>query len=254
MPANNFWLLSILIVANLLVGTSIGVSGIGGFFLPVVYTTLLGMNIRDALLFSFSAFLVSGLIGAFRYGKLGYIRKSLALRLVAGCLIGAVIGVRINFLLPADYVKGLLYFVVLASGISLLIKQQEKERVNPYLENPIFVFALGLITGLLCSMSGAGGALILVPVLVALGEKTRYAVGMGILASVFISIPSSIGYFAQSRMEGGLILLLIALVFHGLGVYLGSKFAQAINQNILRQAIAFLSIFSSLFLFTRLFL
>lgn len=247
----NVWQLLLMIFANFVIGASIGISGIGGFFLPIVYTSLLGMNVRDALLLSFAAFLVSGLVGAFRYGRLGYIRKSFAIWLGAGCLLGAVVGVRINFLLPPDFVKGLLYLVVLTAGISLLTKLKERDVISPYLNNSIFIFSLGLITGILCSMSGAGGALILVPVLVALGEKTKFAVGMGILGSVFISIPSSIGYFTGSTLEGGLLILLIALTFHGLGVYLGSKYIQNINQNLLKKAIAYLSIFSSLFLFTR---
>jgi len=202
---------------------------------------------------SFFAFLLSGLLGAFRYAKLGYIRKSFAVRLGIGSIIGAVVGVRINFLLPADFVKGLLYLVVLAAGISLLIKIKEKNTVNSYLGSPVFIILLGLVTGILCSMSGAGGALILVPVLVALGEKTKFAVGMGILVSVFISIPSSIGYFVESDLDGTILILLVSLVSHGVGVYMGSRYVQEINQDHLRKAIAYLSISSALFLFARLF-
>jgi len=253
MDPNDFWFFPIIILSNLVVGASIGVSGFGGFFLPVVYSTILGMDVRDGLLLSFFAFLLSGLLGAYRYRKLGYIRTPFALRLGAGCLVGAILGIRVNFLLPADIVKGVLYFVVLAAGVTLLIKQREHDVVSPFLNNTVFVFILGLITGTLCSLSGAGGALILVPVLVALGEKTKYAVGMGILGSVFISIPSSIGYFLGSSLPNSILLLLTSLIFHGLGVYLGSKYVQNIDQEFLRKTIAFLSIFSSLFLFIQFF-
>jgi len=245
--------MSILIFANLVVGASIGVSGIGGFFLPIVYSSILGIGVRDSLLLSFSAFLVSGFVGTFQYARLGYIRKHLVVWLAAGCLLGAVIGVKINYLLPTSFVKGLLYFVVLAAGISLLMKMEERNSANYILESKFFIFGLSLFTAILCSMSGAGGALILVPVLVALGEKTKYAVGMGILGSVFISIPSSIGYFAQSTLEDGLLLLVVSLAFHGLGVFLGSNMVEKIDQTLLRKSIAYLSIFSSLFLFVQLF-
>lgn len=246
-------MLAVIIAANFVVGILIGLSGIGGFFLPVVYAALLAFDVRDALLLGFSAFLLSGLLGSFAYARLGLISLSMGVKLGVSCFFGALLGVWVNLLLPVFVVKLCLYTVVLLSGISLLRGRSTRAAKSPLLDNIFFIFGLGLLVGFLCSLSGAGGALILVPVLVALGEETRRAVGLGILASVFISIPSSLGYFTQSTRAGLGIILLWALLAHGLGVLLGTRLTQKIDQGHLKVGVGYFSVFSAIFLITDLF-
>lgn len=46
---------------------------------------------------------------------------SFGLRLSAGSMAGAVLGVKLNLIIPEEQVKILLYVVVLLSGISILM-------------------------------------------------------------------------------------------------------------------------------------
>lgn len=54
--------LMIIGVANLIVGGLIGLTGVAGFLLPMLYAGYLGMNVSESLVLSFFAFLISGLI------------------------------------------------------------------------------------------------------------------------------------------------------------------------------------------------
>ena len=51
---------------------------------------------------------------------------SFGLRLSAGSMAGAVLGVKLNLIIPEEQVKILLYVVVLLSGISILLRKAEK--------------------------------------------------------------------------------------------------------------------------------
>jgi hypothetical protein len=246
-------MLILLLIANLVVGGLIGISGIGGFFLPIIYTAVAGMPVRDALFLSFSTFAIAGLVAVVRYGRMGYIRYRTAVWLCGGSFIGAMLGVYINSMLPVQLIKALLYTMVLLAGLSLFRKNKEKDRPSELLNKQGFLIILGFLVGVLCSMSGAGGALIFVPVLVALGEDTRYAVGMGILGSLIISIPSSVGYFLQIEVSGIFTLLLGVVLVHIVGIFVGSHYVSKINLGILKKGIAFFSIASALFLMFRLF-
>ena len=53
--------LMIIGVANFIVGGLIGLTGVAGFLLPMLYAGYLGMNIFESLVLSFFAFLISGL-------------------------------------------------------------------------------------------------------------------------------------------------------------------------------------------------
>ena len=57
--------------ANMAVGGCIGICGIAGFLLPMLYTGGLGFDVTYALALSFLAFLVSGVIGSRNYYKAG---------------------------------------------------------------------------------------------------------------------------------------------------------------------------------------
>ena len=80
------------------------------------------------------------------------------------------------------------------------------------------------------------------PLLVLLEIPVRTAVGVALFNSVFIGIPAWLGYFSQCISVRLLKILAAALVFHGIGVYFGSKNAVRINQTLLKKGIAVFSI------------
>ena len=84
-----------------------------GFLLPIVYTGLLQMSVTQGLALSFAAFILSGALGSFNYKKAGNLDVSFGLRLSAGSMAGAVLGVKLNLIIPEEQVKILLYVVVL---------------------------------------------------------------------------------------------------------------------------------------------
>lgn len=59
--------LILMILLNIIVGACVGLTGIAGFLLPMFYTGFLNMPSTEALALSFSAFLVSGIIGSINF-------------------------------------------------------------------------------------------------------------------------------------------------------------------------------------------
>lgn len=149
--------------------------------------------------------------------------------------------------IPEDKVKILLYLVVLLSGISILLRKDKKDTEKKtggfsIEKNLPAVLLLGAVTGAVCSMSGAGGPVLVMPVLVVLGIPVRTAVGVALFNSVFIGIPAVAGYLSQCEIRKILPVLVFALATHGAGVYSGSKNAARINQKLLKKGIAVFSI------------
>ena len=105
-----FWIIA---VVNALVGWSIGICGIAGFLLPMLYTAALGYSVELALAASFLAFLVSGVIGSVNYYKAGNLAVRECLKLSAGSIIGAYFGVVLQGMITQYAAKNILYLVVL---------------------------------------------------------------------------------------------------------------------------------------------
>ena len=77
-----FWL--IVVAANLVVGAFVGLTGVAGFLLPIVYTGPLAMGVTEGLALSFAAFIVSGALGSVNYKKAGNLDIPFGIRLSIG--------------------------------------------------------------------------------------------------------------------------------------------------------------------------
>ncbi|MDO4619851.1 MAG: sulfite exporter TauE/SafE family protein [Lachnospiraceae bacterium] len=247
--------LFILIVpACLAVGLCIGWCGVAGFLLPILFVSKCGFDSAQSLFLSFSCFLVSGLIGAYNY----YRRKELPLGrlkpLLAGSLAGALLGAVIGQIFVSGYIKLVLYIVVLFSGLMIFVqdmltrgKQTEREKIHP-----AALFVLGIFTAMICALSGAGGPVIVMPLLVVLGFPIRAAVGTALFDSVFIAIPAILVYGSQADLAGiASAVIPAALLSHAVGIYVGSRTAGHIPQRPLKLGVA---AFSVLFALWKLFL
>ena len=258
------------------VGGCIGICGIAGFLLPMLYTGALGFDVTYALALSFLAFLVSGIIGSRNYYKAGNLDVKMSLKLGIGSLIGAVAGVFLQAMIEKSTAKTILYLVVLFSGASILVRMwNEKKKADAanvktdfaeshkvagagnglagsgmvsqqsgknITDNVVFLVFLGIVTGAICSLSGAGGPVLVMPLLVACGVSARIAVGVALFDSVFIAIPACIGYLSRIDWMSALGLLVLIVVTHGVGVWLGSRFAGKVPVQGLKIFVAVFSV------------
>ena len=258
--------LAIIAAANMAVGGCIGICGIAGFLLPMLYTGGLGFDVTYALALSFLAFLVSGIIGSFNYYKAGNLDVKMSLKLGIGSLIGAIAGVFLQSMIEKSTAKTILYLVVLFSGASILVRMWNEKRKadsvsakkvisdgkNSASSNPShpksiadhmgFLIFLGITTGAICSLSGAGGPVLVMPLLVACGVSARIAVGVALFDSVFIAIPACIGYLSRITWTEVLGLLVLIVLTHGIGVWLGSRFAGKVPVQGLKIFVAVFSV------------
>ncbi|WP_367569442.1 sulfite exporter TauE/SafE family protein [Lacrimispora sp.] len=228
-------------IVNLIVGLLVGVSGIAGFLLPIFYVSVMKLNTVEALALSFSAFIVSGVLGSINYYKARLLNVRTALIISAGSFIASFLGVKANLLIPEYIMQKVLYIVVLLSGLSILLRKN-KDKGGSGTHNMLVLTAIGFVTGFICSISGAGGPILVLPVLIMLGIGVHEAVAIALFNSIFIGIPAASGYMLNSNFEIIKPILPVSLISHGIGVLIGSKNGNKINQNILKKSVAVFSI------------
>lgn len=226
-------------------GACIGLTGIAGFLLPIFYVSVLTLDPVASLALAFSAFVVSGILGWPAYRASGDLPLRECGWLALGSLAGAVAGVFVGLALPAQVLTVILYIVVLVSGTTVLVRMRPKKSIKleddaQTGERPVAVYvAVGAVTAVICAASGAGGPVLVVPILMLLGFSPRSAVGMSLLDSVAIGIPSAIGYFVGGSIDASVwSLLLPALIGHGIGTIAGSMNAHRINATVLKVIVA----------------
>lgn len=256
-------MLALIAAVNLVVGLCVGLTGIAGFLLPMFYSGFLGFPSSLSLALSFSAFLVSGVLGSVNYRRSGNLDIRTGCVLSIGSLAGAMLGVGLNLLIPENWIKTLLYMVVLASGASILVREYRtagntgRTDSNKAFGNGFYIL-LGITTGAVCAASGAGGPVLVMPLLTMCGFPAHTAIGIALFNSIFIALPAAFGYLrtamalagSSETVTGGasatasfaLHMLPLILLIHGAGVFVGSRYAVRINQRLLKTIVAVASI------------
>ena len=183
----------------------------------------------------------AALAGLFTYHKGGLINKKLVLAMgvpiVAGSFLG---GYGSKFL--SDSVINITYAVMaLVAAIMMFIPRKETERADysdVRFHTTVAVVAAGIV-GVLSGIVGAGGAFILVPImLVILNIPTRVAIA----SSLAITFLSSIGA-AAGKVMGGHLLLIPSIVMIAASVIaspLGASLGKKMNSKALRMILAVL--------------
>lgn len=232
------------------VGLCIGWSGVAGFLLPILFVNACGLTVAESLLASFLCFAVSGAIGAANYARRGELPLRPALSLSLGSLAGSLLGAAIGGALPPDTVKTILYLVVFLSGGAIAVRElrPQKERTGSDMPKAGLLLILGAVTAVLCSLSGAGGPVLVMPLLVAMGVPARTAVGIALLDSVAIALPAVAVYGGRCHPLELLPLLAISLLSHAAGVTIGSTTAGHIPQTLLKRGVALFAICFSLYM------
>lgn len=240
----------IIILANLVVGCLMGIAGIAGFLLPIVYMSLALMQPADALALSFCSFLSCGVFGTFAYYKSRVFSPKESLPIAVMCLIGSVIGIFISGLIDVKTAKIILYVTVLLTGLFLLRKAEPVNDTEIVTHGRLTPLCIPI--GILCALTGASGPILLVPLFTVSGMPSRKAVATGIFCSIFISIPAAIGYMMRSSLGNLPALIGISCIFQICGVLLGVQLSSKISHKVLRLAIAFFSVCIAVFMLIRL--
>jgi uncharacterized membrane protein YfcA len=204
--------------------------------------------VQSAVAVALWSYLWSGLLAIALYWRRGSIAVRPALWLCAASVPGALLGAAALAIVPGTVVQALIAVVLLVGGIQTLRPPREHtERTPP---GPVILLGLGLLTGFASALLGAGGAFLLVPLLVALGEPVLPAVGLGQVIQVPISAVATVANLHAGRIDlvsGSILAAALAL-----GIAVGTPLAHAVSQRTLRTLVAIAMLLAAFVMVSRL--
>jgi uncharacterized protein len=243
----SFTMLAIAAV-GLIVGIAVGCVGIGGVLLVPVLTLALGIDVKHAIAAALLSYLPSGLIAVTLYARRGSVPWREAWLLCLGALPAAYFGARAASLAPATLLEALIGLLLLAGGVYAL-RGARGLAAEPRHLTPPLLLGLGGGTGFLSALTGAGGAFVLLPILLLLDVPVLSAIGLG----QAIAIPIA-GLASVANVAAGLVDPLLAAVLAGalmLGIAIGTPIAHALPQSRLRRLLGCIVIVSGVAMLAR---
>lgn len=232
-----------LLASTFIVGALIGCVGIGGILLIPALEVLADVSIQEAMATSLFTFTFTGILGTILYHRRGSIDWPLTIPICASALIFAYPGAWLNSQVNASFLNTLLAILIALAGIYALLPQHFTQRVqvrDSTARKLQVLIVLGGVAGFGSGLTGVGGPVILVPMMVVLGFAPLVAVSASQVIQILAGISGSLGHLTYGtinfELSGWLIFLLLG------GVIVGVKVAHAAKVEELRRIVAIVCI------------
>lgn len=230
-------------------GVLIGCIGIGGVLLVPALVFLAQIPIQIDIPAAMMAYILSGIVGTAMFAYNKSIRWSMAGWLCLGAAPGAFAGAwavsAVNPLL-LEIVVGLLTFL---SGINSLRPRFAAKTIQRPISN-VALLTVGIATGFVSALSGSGGPLILVPILITLSVPVLTAVGLSQAIQLPIATAATVGNFFYGQLDlalGGILAAALTI-----GTWIGAKLAHVVPRPILQRIVSVVLIGVGLFIFANI--
>jgi uncharacterized protein len=219
-------------VTGLVLGIAIGAVGIGGVLLVPFLTLTLGIDVKHAIAAALLSYVPSCVVAVTLYGRRGSIPWREAGLLCLAAVPTAWLGARAAQHAPAGVLEAAIGFLLLAGGVYALLPSRDVEIGRRRLA-PGTLLGLGGGTGFVSALTGAGGAFVLLPILLLLDVPVLAAIGLG----QAIALPIA-GLASLANITAGIMDLWLAAglaVTLTLGIAIGTPIAHALPQFLLRR-------------------
>jgi len=219
----------------LIVGIMIGSIGVGGVLLVPALSYLAGIEIHIAIAACMLSYAFSGAVGAWIYARHGTIRWSSGLWLCIGAMPGAYLGaLLVSGLAERTITLVIALFIIFASLHAM--RESGKTAQNERSQPKALLIFVGIVVGMGSAISGTGGPLLLVPLLVWLNWPVLTAVGLSQIIQLPISALATVGNYLHGEVDVslGVGIALIMII----GVAVGARLAHRVPALLLRRIVA----------------
>jgi uncharacterized protein len=224
-----------LLILGLPIGFLIGLIGIGGVLLAPTLTHLFGRDVHDAVSLSLASFVVAGMMAAANARKADAPLRSGDWYLLGALVPGALVGSLATPFIPAAALSLVISICVVIAGLSCLRGKTAADTAGRGFQ-PAALVGTGIFAGLLSVVSGTGGPMVLVPLLLAAGMDVRRVLAVAQVAQLPIAATATL----TNGLAGTLDLAAAGIL--GLSVVIGMLAGLAVSRRMdagnLRRSVA----------------
>jgi uncharacterized membrane protein YfcA len=245
-------LAALLAAVAVIVGFFIGTVGVGGVLLIPALAVLGGLNIHEAAATGLFTFLFTGLLGTWLFYRHGSMDWRIVVPVCAGSVLFSYLGALVNSRVEARMLALIIAAIIIFAGFYVLVPSRRGEgsyRDGGGPAQQALLVCVGAVAGFGSGLSGAGGALFSVPMMMVLGFVPLAAIGTSQVLQIIVAVSGTLGnlQFGAVDFRTAAWVSLFALG----GVALGARTAHAVSVVVLRRMAAGLCIVVGGFMLVR---
>jgi uncharacterized membrane protein YfcA len=236
--------MALLLASCLVLGIFIGAAGVGGVLLIPALMTFSNLTVHQAAATALFSFLFTGVLGTWLFMRRGSIEWRTSLPVCVGAFAFSYIGAAAGIIVPAAVLTWIVAAVILGAGLNILLRRSPPQidggQRHP---NAKALFGVGALSGFGAGISGAGGPLFSVPLMLGLHFDPLVTVGSGQVVQIAAALSGSLGNWSHGTIQYGLAAPVTAAEL--IGVVAGVKLAHVAGAKQLRYGASILCILSA---------
>ena len=230
--------LSVFALLGVAAGALIGCVGIGGVIIVPALVYLLDVPIHVAIAAAMFAFLLSGVVGTAVFARNRSVRWDMTGWMWAGAMPAAFAGALVASAVAPVVIEAAVGLLAAASGLNALRGGERDEAGRDVVPSNPVLLAAGAFTGFSSSLTGTGGPLVLIPILVWLELPVLVAIGLAQAIQLPIAVLATAGYVVTGTLDLWTGACLGAGIV--LGTWAGARLAHVLPRATLRRIVSVL--------------
>ncbi len=225
------------------VGTLIGAVGIGGILLIPALTSLAGLPIHAAMATALFTFAFTGVAGTVMFQRRGSIDWQITRPVLFGAVFFSFIGAWVNSLTGPGALSLILAGIIVFAGVYTLATWRGMPAPafhGRWRAQRLLLLGIGAAVGFGSGLTGVGGPVLSVPLMVLCGFAPLAAIGTSQVIQIVAAVSGTLGNLKYGTIDFGIAATVTLLEIAG--VLLGARIAHAVNAALLRKAVAMLCV------------
>ena len=233
------------------VGFFIGAVGVGGILLIPALVLLGGMDIHRATATALFSFLFTGCLGTWLFQRRGSNDWRMTVPVCAGAVVFSYLGAMLNALAEARTLTLIIAAIIICAGAYILlpVSPAAGRRDAKTAGQRLLLLGVGAASGFGSGLSGAGGPLFSVPIMLLLGFMPLAAIGTSQVLQIIAAISGTAGNLKYGSIDFHAAAWIT--VFELAGVVAGTRAAHSVSVAALRRMAAGLCVVAGLFMLVR---
>ena len=243
---------ALLVAVALIVGFFTGAVGPGGILLIPAFVLLGGLDIHLATSSALFVFFFTGILGTWLFYRRGHVVWRIAIPVCVGSVVFSYLGALVNARVESHSLTLIIAGVIVFSGVYLLLPARHAAgsyRDGKGAAQLAALLAIGALSGFGSGLSGAGGALFSVPLMLVAGFAPLAAIGTSQVLQIVVATFGTIGNLQYGSVD--FMLSAWVAVVASAGVAVGARVTHSVSALVQRRTVAGLCIVVGVFMLVR---
>jgi uncharacterized membrane protein YfcA len=239
------------LIAIFIVGIFIGTTGVGGVVIAPLLVGYFHLEAHVAAATALFTFVFAGCAGTLLYYRSGLLTIRAVLPCCLFAAVGSGIGIASSLVLSAKAIIGMSALTNVWAGLGVLVKAPDPQiQPRELSHHPSMLATVGVVSGIGAGLTGTGGPVFSVPLMLVLGFSPVVAMGTGQILQLFAATSGSLFAYSAGRIDIklGLIIAVVEMV----GVAAGVKSSRFLSPALIRVCVGVLCLLTGLFALAKL--